>query len=67
MTHTQTSLYSLLSQLSSQCTQDAELIVKNQAAGIAALHLDLDYMTDILAQVDEIADSFTRAQRVKQH
>lgn len=62
-THTQTALYNLLSQLAVQCEHDAELIVKNQEAGITALHLDLDYMTDMLAQVDEIADAFMQEKR----
>ena len=64
-TSTQKTLHGLLSIIAAQCEHDANLIIQNQENGIAALYLDLDYIEDILAQVDEIADTFTQAQRIK--
>ena len=64
-TSTQKTLHGLLSMLAAQCEHDADLIIQNQENGIAALYLDLDYLADILAQVDEIADTFTQTRRTK--
>lgn len=53
--------------LAAQCNHDAELIVQNQNSGIEALYLDMDYLDDLLAEIDEIADAFIQARRVKKH